>query len=52
MSKTQLEKKYSKMNSPAILSKIMKGNMGKKEATVAANVAEKRFPTPLESRVK
>lgn len=46
MSKTKLEKFYSKMSSIVLLNNVFKGGKGKREASVMAKIVERRFPTP------
>lgn len=41
-----LKAKLSKMSSPALIVKLLVGNMQKKEATIIATIMECRFPTP------
>jgi hypothetical protein len=46
MTNAERRARFSKMNSNTLLKAISKGNLTKNDATVAAKILEKRFPTP------
>jgi hypothetical protein len=46
MKKQSNIKSFTKMNSEELLRKVSKGNLSKQNAQIAADILERRFPTP------